>query len=220
MKKYEITVIPHPQYPWLHRIRALYSFRDDVQPGQLGGFVEYEVNLSQDGTCWLFDDAIACEYAYVSQQAVLKDHAVAKGWCLVGGLTVCEGNALVCDNAFISNGILTDCCLVGGNACLYRNKRTGISPKVSGHAIVYGDIGGAVHCHGFGVVLPGMEINNPTFDMISVSHLGVQVDIAWNDGSRNILPPDDIPNAKPDPMVKCRQAKAREEDWPKKDDAR
>ena len=29
-QKYEITDIVHPQYPWLHRIRALRDVREDV----------------------------------------------------------------------------------------------------------------------------------------------------------------------------------------------
>ena len=47
-QKYEITDIAHPQYPWLHRIRALQDVREDVHQGDLGGFVESERNLSQE----------------------------------------------------------------------------------------------------------------------------------------------------------------------------
>ena len=36
-KKYEITNIAHPHYPWLHRIRALRDVREDVHAGDLGG---------------------------------------------------------------------------------------------------------------------------------------------------------------------------------------
>lgn len=34
-RKYEITDIAHPQYPWLHRIRALQDVREDVHQGDL-----------------------------------------------------------------------------------------------------------------------------------------------------------------------------------------
>src|SRR5699024_243266 len=47
-KKYEITDVAHPDYPELHRIRALRRVRDDVLAGELGGFVQSEANLSQD----------------------------------------------------------------------------------------------------------------------------------------------------------------------------
>ena len=52
-KKYEITNIAHPRYPWLHRIRALRDVREDVHAGDLGGFVQSEENLSQEGQCWI-----------------------------------------------------------------------------------------------------------------------------------------------------------------------
>ncbi len=189
MKKYEITDIPHPDYPWLHRIRALYSFRSDVQQGQLGGYVQSEDNLSQKGTCWLFGDAIAFEDAYVSQDAVLKGNSVAKGSTLVSGTAECLHHALVCDHAIVTGGLLSGCCLAGGNAHLYPHPQTGISPVLADHAAVYGEVSGAVRCHGYSVVLPGLTLNNPTCDTISLSNSEIKVSIAWNHPSRNILPP-------------------------------
>lgn len=50
-KNYEITDIVHPQYPHLHRIRALKALRHDVFPRDLGGFVQSEENLAQDEEC-------------------------------------------------------------------------------------------------------------------------------------------------------------------------
>lgn len=65
--KYEITDIAHPEYPWLHRIRALQDIGKDVKKGDLGGYVESESNLSFEpkDNAWLFDDSIACNTAYV-----------------------------------------------------------------------------------------------------------------------------------------------------------
>ena len=50
--------------------------------------MESESNLSfePDDTAWIFDDAIACNDAYVDKGAVLR------------------GEAVVCDNAYISMG--------------------------------------------------------------------------------------------------------------------
>ena len=189
MKKYEVTDIPHPDYPWLRRVRALYSFRSDVQKGQLGGYVQSEENLPQEGTCWLFDDAVAIEDAFVTQQAVMKNKAIAKGHCLVSGTAVCDGNALVCDDAIVTAGNLTDCCLVGGTANIHAHPQTGISPKLCDQAKVYGEVSGQVKCRREGVILPGTVLNNPTFDTFSISDLGVQVSVCWNHTSRNILPP-------------------------------
>ena len=44
--KYEITDIAHEKYPFLHRIRALRDIGSEVKTGDLGGFVEFESNLS------------------------------------------------------------------------------------------------------------------------------------------------------------------------------
>lgn len=77
-KKYEITSIAHPQFPWLHRIRALVDVNEAVPKGTLGGFVEYEQNLSQEGSCWIYDQAICCERAVVERSAGLFQEAIAK----------------------------------------------------------------------------------------------------------------------------------------------
>lgn len=40
----------------LYRIKALIDF-DDVNAGDLGGFIESENNLSHIGNCWVYDNA-------------------------------------------------------------------------------------------------------------------------------------------------------------------
>ena len=68
-QKYEITDIPHEQCPFLHRIRALRDMGTEVRAGDLGGFVESESNLSFEpgDDAWIFDNAIACNNAYVDK---------------------------------------------------------------------------------------------------------------------------------------------------------
>ena len=41
----------------LHRIECVEAF-GDVEVGEKGGWVESEKNLSQDGLCWVYDDAM------------------------------------------------------------------------------------------------------------------------------------------------------------------
>ncbi|MDE6150967.1 MAG: hypothetical protein K2G12_03135 [Prevotella sp.] len=52
----------------LHRIEAIKDF-GDVKKGQLGGWIQRESNLSQDGNCWIYDDAEVCQYAQVYGEA-------------------------------------------------------------------------------------------------------------------------------------------------------
>ena len=72
MKKYELTretkVIDGVE---LHRIKALNSF-GSVEKGDLGGWIESEKNLSQDGDAWVGDGweampthAEGCKYAKI-----------------------------------------------------------------------------------------------------------------------------------------------------------
>lgn len=42
--------------PMLYRIQALKKFAI-VKAGDKGGFIEKESNLSQDGNCWIYDNA-------------------------------------------------------------------------------------------------------------------------------------------------------------------
>ena len=93
MKKYEITDIAHPDNPNLHRIRAVTDLTEDVLAGMLGGYVESCDNLDQDGRAWISADAIACENAVVCGDAVLTDHAVAKGCAYVGKNATVMGDA-------------------------------------------------------------------------------------------------------------------------------
>ncbi len=57
MKKYELTSETKVEYGvTFYRIKALVAF-NDVNPGDLGGFVENENNLSHEGKAWVYGDA-------------------------------------------------------------------------------------------------------------------------------------------------------------------
>lgn len=60
----------------LYRIKALKDFRD-VRKGTVGGYIESEQNLSQEGNAWVFGDAQVYGDAWVSVNArVLNRHSV------------------------------------------------------------------------------------------------------------------------------------------------
>lgn len=99
----------------LHRIEALCTF-NDVKIGDKGGFIESEDNLSQEGTCWVYNNAKVFEQAVVSGDACIYDNAVVRG------------NALVYDNAEV-----TTRAAVRGNAKIYGNA------CISGNAIITGE---------------------------------------------------------------------------------
>ena len=99
-KKYEL--LQDQTIEWcgrtLCRIRALRDF-GDVHAGDVGGYIECERNLSQDGNAWVYDDARVCVGAWVSGDAlVCGDARVYSNACVCDNARV-RDNARVCGNA-------------------------------------------------------------------------------------------------------------------------
>ena len=167
-QKYEITDIAHPQYPWLHRIRALQDVREDVHQGDLGGFVESERNLSQEGSCWIFHEAIAAEDAVVAGDAQIRELAVIRGSSMVSGSAVIRHRSIVEDNAIVTAGIVEADSRIAGNAKVIESPWTQAAPYIS-NGLVYGNISGNVRlCQG-AQVLPGQVFDNPTPDELRIT---------------------------------------------------
>lgn len=178
-QKYEISEIAHPKYPWLHRIRALSDVRPGVKKGDLGGYVQGAENLSQEGTCWIFDNAIACDDAFVNQQAVLGEYAVVRGSALISGNANVRGNAVVDDHALVMNGTVRGYAHVAGNACICADKVTEYEPTVQEHASVYGVVAGNVCVEESAVVLPGARIENPTPDRFRLLATRIEIERSY-----------------------------------------
>ena len=69
MKKYELTAEFIEKWgKKLFRIKALISF-GSVEAGELGGYVEKEDNLAQDGDAWVYGNAWVCGNARVCGNA-------------------------------------------------------------------------------------------------------------------------------------------------------
>lgn len=178
MKKYEITDIAHPDNPNLHRIRAVTDLTEDVLAGMLGGYVESYNNLDQEGRAWISEDAIACENAVVCGDAVLTDHAVARGNAYVGNNAMMTGHAIAQDDAAICGGLLTGKSCVCGYAVIRQDEQTLCAPIIDGSARVYGEISGNVVCRGDAVVLPGTKLDNRTQDCFVLEDDRVSVQTA------------------------------------------
>ena len=105
-KKYKLTekYIIHYGVK-LFQIQALVSF-GTVSSGCLGGYIEKEENLSQDGDAWVSDNA------WVSGNAKVCGNAIVSGNALV------SGNAWVCDDAWVSGNAK-----VHGNALVHRDAK-------------------------------------------------------------------------------------------------
>ena len=152
MKKYELTEETINVFgKTLHRIRATRDF-SNVHAGDLGGFIENELNLSHDrdtwvyGNAWAYGEARVYGNALVSGEARVYGNALVGGDARVGGNALVSGDARVGGNASVSGDARVEGkALVGGdarvegNALVSGNARVGGNALVSGNARVYGE---------------------------------------------------------------------------------
>lgn len=109
----------------LTRIKACTDFTTvtglKVKKGDLGGFVQGKHNLSQEGSCWVANDAVVCNNAKVF------DNAVVSGFAEVSGEASVHGNAVVCDEAWVL-----------GSAEIFDNAKISGTAAISGNAKIFG----------------------------------------------------------------------------------
>lgn len=67
----------------LYRIKALKDF-GDVRKGQLGGYVQSEANLSQNGECWIYDKATIYDDAKLKDNVKIFDNVKVHAYATVG----------------------------------------------------------------------------------------------------------------------------------------
>lgn len=188
-KKYEITEITHPKYPWLHRLRARCQVNEQVGPGALGGYVQTEDNLSQDGTCWIYDQAICCEEAVVEDDGRMFDGAVARGSALISGDARMFERAVAEGNSSFFSGELKEDARLSGNAVVNRSDN-GLSPLIGRKSNVYGSV-----CGWFVVndnIFEGEHYLNRTEDMFILENGKREVLVK----QRKLEPPEEYRNEK------------------------
>jgi len=101
MKKYKLTdETKIASGTTLRRIEALRDF-GIVKSGDLGGWVESENNLSHNGNCWIYNDALVSGDAKVFDDARVFGYARVYGNARVFGNARVYGHAWVCDNTRI-----------------------------------------------------------------------------------------------------------------------
>jgi carbonic anhydrase/acetyltransferase-like protein (isoleucine patch superfamily) len=135
MKKFELTTefITNMFGKKLFRIKALVEF-GNVKAGELGGYVEKEENVSQDGNAWVSGDARVSGNAWVYGNARVYGNAEVSGDAWVSGNAWVYGNARVSGNAEVSGNAW-----VSGNARVYGDAEVSGNAWVSGNARVSGN---------------------------------------------------------------------------------
>ena len=117
----------------LYRIEALRDF-GNVKKGDKGGFIEDEKNLSQNGDCWVYDNAKVCDKAIVYNNAKVYDNVMVFDNAMVYGNAKVSGNALV-----YGNGVVHDNAVVCDNAWVNCKAQVCGCAEVFGEARICGD---------------------------------------------------------------------------------
>lgn len=211
-KKYELTdqtIKLHGRT--LHRIRALIpiqkvfsdrSFLSElltVQAGDLGGWIEHEGNLSQDGTSWVGENAKVMhsarvtEHAWVYGNATVYDNVVISGLAIVKGSAIIADDAVVDEEAVVSDSVFVcDSAVVAGQAFMWESSTARDKAVIKGTA----SIGGTVQMDGDVVALSGVicgvaHVNCGTITketmLITVHPIGSRRDSVTYNGSTGTI---------------------------------
>ena len=173
-RKYEITDTQHPDNSKLFQIRAARDIPSMwIKAGDLGGYIEHEGNLSQEGDCW-----IGCDYSYNTVKANMQHPAGWEGWrarvfgnarvlgnAQLFGDTCVSGYACVSDYACIyGTSEVSGFAVVTGNAQVFENARVTGTPQIYGYAQIYGNaqIYGTPHICGYAHILGKVRISGNT----------------------------------------------------------
>jgi len=112
----------------LYRIKAVKDF-GNIKAGTKGGYVQHVENLSQDGLCWIADDAIAFEFARISENGLLQGAAMARGYSRVYGNAVCRDYAILKDSVHVfDNAVIGSKSFLAGGATASGNARVFCKP--------------------------------------------------------------------------------------------
>ena len=164
MKKFELTTesITNALGKKLFRIKALVEF-GDVKAGELGGYVEKEGNVSQDGNAWVYEDAAVYGDARVYEDAAVYGDAKVYGDARVSGDAQVYGYAEVSGNAWVYGYAE-----VSGNAWVSGDAWVSGNAQVYGYAEVSGNADYAC-IKGFGT-----EFRHTTFYKTKENGIGVK----------------------------------------------
>ena len=119
------------------RIIALKDF-SDVKKGDKGGLIAVERNLSQEGDCWVYENAEV--YGYYGYACVSGNAKIRGNAKVLGGAKV-YGNAVISENARVSGNaeVYGNAC-VGGNAWVEGNAQVCGNCWVCGSTRIYRDV--------------------------------------------------------------------------------
>lgn len=149
-KKYKLLKNDTIEYEGrtLYRIKALKETLH-YKKGELGGYIQSEANLSQDGSCWVTYGAMVFDNARVEDHVMVKDNAMVYGNAVVEGCATIMGKSEVYEDARIHhNVVIKDRAKIYGNAYVYNDAKIGDCAKIFDSV----EIHDSVHIYGDAII--------------------------------------------------------------------
>ena len=133
-KKYELTTETRSfDGRILHRIKRI---EDEL----IGGWIESENNLSQEGDCFVYDNAMVYGDAEVCDNAIVFDNAKVYGRAIIGNDAEVSGNTMVYSNAMVfGNSRIFGDVKVSGNSRVFGEVKISDNAEIYGNARIYGE---------------------------------------------------------------------------------
>lgn len=107
----------------LYRIKAVKEIKNEtmtILPGELGGFIEKEENLSQDGNCWIFSNTYVFDNARVKGNSYVKDSRIYGDAVIADNAIVIKSNvdcsSCICENAVVFDSTVSGQAYIGQSA--------------------------------------------------------------------------------------------------------
>ena len=131
-RKYEITNITMEfEERTLYRIRALKNFRN-VKAGDLGGWVSGKHNLSQEGDCWIYDEAKCMDNARMYHNSAMYNNAVMCDFSEMHGCSEMHNYSAMLDNSRMYN-----CSAMYDNSRMYNDSKMYNNSRMFDNSAMY-----------------------------------------------------------------------------------
>ena len=131
-RKYEMTNITMEfEERTLYRIRALKNFRN-VKAGDLGGWVSGKHNLSQEGECWIYDEAKCMDNARMYHNSAMYNNAVMCDFSEMHGCSEMHNYSAMLDNSRMYN-----CSAMYDNSRMYNDSKMYSNSRMFDNSAMY-----------------------------------------------------------------------------------
>ena len=131
-RKYEMTNITMEfEERTLYRVRALKNFRN-VKAGDLGGWVSGKHNLSQEGDCWIYDEAKCMDNARMYHNSAMYNNAVMCDFSEMHGCSEMHNYSAMLDNSRMYN-----CSAMYDNSRMYNDSKMYSNSRMFDNSAMY-----------------------------------------------------------------------------------